>query len=87
MRHSMRVLLLFMAMSTVLPMAAQQSSFKQFREQQNAKFNQFKADQQAKYDAFRKRVNEEYAQFMRQAWGEHEEHIHDAMLLQRLELE
>lgn len=77
MRHSMRVLLLFMAMSTVLPMAAQQSSFKQFREQQNAKFNQFKADQQAKYDAFRKRVNEEYAQFMRQAWGEHEEHEAD----------
>lgn len=84
MRQTKRVLLLFMAVVAMLPMAAQKSSFRQFQEQQNAKFNQFKSDQQAKYDAFRKRVNEEYAQFMRQAWGEQEEHEADTAVTEKI---
>ena len=51
-----------------MPLAAQQSAFDRFKEQQNSKFDQFKADKQAEFDAFRKRVNEEYADFMRKSW-------------------
>ena len=54
--------------AVAMPIAAQQSAFDRFKEQQNSKFDQFKADKQAEFDAFRKRVNEEYADFMRKAW-------------------
>lgn len=55
-------------LAAAMPLAAQQSAFDRFKEQQNSKFDQFKADKQAEFDAFRKRVNEEYADFMRKSW-------------------
>ena len=51
-----------------LPLAAQQSAFDRFKQQQNERYDKFKDDKQAEFDAFRKRVNDEYAEFMRQKW-------------------
>lgn len=65
MRKSVFIAALLVA---AMPIAAQQSAFDRFKEQQNSKFDQFKTDKQAEFDAFRKRVNEEYADFMRKAW-------------------
>lgn len=45
-----------------------QTSFDEFKQQQQHGFNQFKQDKQSEYDAFRKKANDEYAEFMRQAW-------------------
>ena len=53
-----------------LSVAAQNTDFEKFREQQRANFSQFRDSQQEKYDAFRQRVNAEYAEFMRAAWAE-----------------
>lgn len=64
----MRKTLFLLAMLVALPMAAQESAFDKFKQQQNDKFDKFKADQQAEFDAFRKRINEEYADFMRKSW-------------------
>lgn len=55
-------------LAAAMPIAAQQSAFDRFKEQQNTKLDQFKTDKQAEFDAFRKRANEEYADFMRKAW-------------------
>ena len=64
----MRKGILYIMLLMSLPLAAQHSSFDDFKKQQNAKFEQFKSEKQSEYDAFRKRVNEAYAEFMRQPW-------------------
>lgn len=64
----MRKIVFVILLITALPLAAQQSAFDKFKQQQNDKFDAFKEDKQAEFDAFRKRINEEYADFMRQAW-------------------
>ena len=61
-------IILFLVLCVTLPIAAQQSAFDKFKQQQNDQFNQFKTDKQAEFDAFRQRVNEEYADFMRKSW-------------------
>jgi hypothetical protein len=66
----MRKIAFLLSLIAVLPLAAQQDAFEQFRQQQAAQFNQFRNDQQDEFDKFRKRVNEEYAEFMRRAWQE-----------------
>lgn len=63
----MRKQILLLAILFALPMVAQ-TSFDEFRKQQQADFNKFKKDSQEEFDAFRKKMNEEYAEFMRQAW-------------------
>lgn len=45
-----------------------ETSFDEFRKQQQAEYDKFKKDSQAEYDAFRKKMNDEYAEFMRQTW-------------------
>ena len=54
MRKSIIIGLLLVA---AMPLAAQESNFDQFKQQQNDKFDKFKTDQQAEFDAFRKRMN------------------------------
>ena len=56
-----------MAFVVAIPAKAQ-SSFDQFKQQQNAKFAQFKENKQAEFDAFRMQVNEPYAELMKQKW-------------------
>ena len=63
----MRKLYLMLMVLFALPIVAQ-TSFDEFRKQQQADFDKFKKDSQEEYDAFRKKMNEEYAEFMRQAW-------------------
>lgn len=65
----MRILTLILMVVLALPMVAQ-TSFDDFRKQQQEEYNAFKKKKQAEYDAFRKQVNDEYAEFMRQAWKE-----------------
>lgn len=72
-----KILIALLFVLCTLPIVAQQSSFDQFKKQQNDKFNQFKEDKQAEYDAFRKRVNEEYAETLRKAWKEFPVHEAD----------
>ena len=63
----MRIHVLIIALTCTLTAVAQ-TSFDDFRKQQQADFDKFKKDSQEEYDAFRKRMNDEYAEFMRQAW-------------------
>ena len=76
----MRQIILFLMVMAVLPLAAQKSSFDEFRKQQRSQFERTKADQQAKYDAFRREVNEKYAEFMRKPWGEADEQEADTIV-------
>jgi len=71
-----RILILLLVLFAFAHTRAQ-SSFDEFRRQQNAKFEKFKSDKQAEFDAFRKRVNEQYADFMREPWGRVEENEAD----------
>ena len=64
MKRVFNLLLTTISLSSVMA----QTSFDEFKQQQQHGFNQFKQDKQSEYDAFRKKMNEEYAEFMRQTW-------------------
>lgn len=72
----MRYLIFFLVEIFALPLAAQNSSFDEYHQQQKDEFGRYQAKYQAEFDAYRKHLNDQFAEYMRQAWEAYP--VHDA---------
>lgn len=79
----MRKVILLGMLMCALPMAAQHSSFDDYKRQMDARFDNFVVEKQAEFDAYRKRSNEAYAEFMRQSWESFPAHEADEPVKER----
>lgn len=64
----MKKIVVIFAMVLSLPLFAQ-TSFEEYKKQQNTKFQNYKTQQQKEYDEYRQQKNAAYAEYLRQKWG------------------
>ena len=53
---------------------AQNNSFEQYKQKQQAKYQKYKSDKQKEYDAYRQKINADYAAYMKKRWEAYETH-------------